>query len=80
MSQEQSDIYNDRLNKWVNLVTEMEKQISDLKDENKRLRKAGDAMAESVVPFEPIPEEDKHIWAWELKLIADWLAAKGVQS
>ena len=72
MSKELTDFYNERLNKWVNLVMELEKEIQDLKAENKRLLKMGDAMYKDAV------EDATGVWlnpAFEA-----WRTYKGVQS
>jgi len=92
--------YNARLNKWVNLVTELEKEIQNLKadnhrltnlleaatiaieanknlvkqlkDRNERLREAGDTMDRFI--------RSSHCTVESKMVIADWRAAKGVQS
>jgi hypothetical protein len=53
-----------------------------LKSENERLRKAGDAMADTLIPwdFEHVKNEDKPLWAFEVSLLDAWLKAKGGQS
>lgn len=57
-------------------------QVSALQAENERLRKAGDAMADTLIPwdFEHLKNEDKPLWAFEVSLLDAWLKAKGGQS